>query len=240
VKKNTENQVLSQPWSLEASELLSLLGTSPSGITDQEAELRLRKYGSNTFHGKEKSRTVFLFLKQFVSPLIFLLVGAVILTAILAEWLNMVVIAFAVFLNVSLGFYHEYHAENTLKKLKTYIKDRARVIRKGREQEIDSSLLVPGDLIKLSYGARVPADTRILSANNLLMEEAILTGESTPVPKKENVLGVNTPVADRNNVAHAGTLVVEGYATGVVCATGDETEIGKIAGIVSKIKRLGN
>ena len=238
MKKNTKNQVLSQPWSLKASELFPLLETSSSGITDEEAELRLRKYGSNTFHDKEKSRAVFLFLKQFVSPLIFLLVGAVILTAILAEWLNMAVIAFAVLLNVSLGFYHEYHAENTLKKLKTYIKDRARVIREGREQEIDSSLLVPGDLIKLSYGARVPADARILSANNLLVEEAILTGESTPVPKKENVLGVNTLVADRNNIAHAGTLVVEGYATGVVCATGDETEIGKIAGIVSKIKRV--
>src|SRR3990167_4998934 len=215
--------MITQPWGQSATEVITQLGTTQNGITDKESGARLAKYGRNTFHNKEKINVISLFLKQFLSPLIFLLLGAGILTFILSEWIDTTVIVLALLLNVTLGFYHEYHAESTLDKLKTYIKDRARVIRGGQEQEIDSSLLVPGDLIKLSYRARVPADARILSANNLLVEEAILTGESTPVPKKENVLGVNTLVADRSNIAHAGTLVVEGYATGVVCATGDET-----------------
>ena len=170
-------QEIKQPWSLPSPEVLSLLDTSSAGITDKEAEKRLAVFGSNTFHDKEKTRSTRLFLKQFISPLIFLLIGAAILTGVLSEWLNMSVIGFAVLLNVILGFYHEYHAENTLKKLTTYIKDRAKVIRDGREQEIDSLLLVPGDLVKLSYGARIPADARIISANNFLVDEAILTGE---------------------------------------------------------------
>ena len=149
----------------------------------------------------------------------------------------MVVIALAVLINVALGFYHEYHAENTLDKLKTYIKDRARVIREGVEQEIDSLLLVPGDIIKLAYGSRVPADARILTENDFRVDEAILTGEAMPVEKTDEVLSFSTLVAEHKNIAHAGTLVVQGYATGVVYATGNITEIGKIADIVSATKR---
>ena len=138
-----------QPWVQSVAEVIGQLSTKEAGLEDKEAQTRLLKYGNNTFHNKEKASTISLFLKQFVSPLIFLLIGAAILTGVLAGWIDTAVIIFAVLLNVSLGFYHEYHAENTLEKLKTYIKDRARVIRDGREQEIDSSLLVPGDIIKL-------------------------------------------------------------------------------------------
>ena len=139
-----------QPWSLETEEVLTKLKTEHGGLTDKEAEERLEKYGSNSFHSKEKMSVVSIFLKQFISPLIFLLIGAGILTASLKEWIDTAGIAFAVLMNVTLGFFHEYHAENTLEKLTTYIKDRARVMRNGREQEVDSSLLVPGDIIKLS------------------------------------------------------------------------------------------
>jgi Ca2+-transporting ATPase len=230
-------QIPLQPWSLLPTDLNKVLNTSQKGITDKEAEARLLIYGSNTFHTKEKIKALPIFLKQFVSPLIFLLVGAAVLTGILHEWVNTAVISFAVLLNVLLGFYHEYHAENTLDKLTTYIKDRARVIRDGREEEIDSSLLVPGDLVKLSYGSRVPADARIVSLNNLRIDEAVLTGESIPIEKKEDIVSLKAEITERTNIAHAGTLVVQGYATALVYATGNTTEIGKIAGIVSRVDR---
>jgi Ca2+-transporting ATPase len=230
-------QTVKQPWALSESEVFEQLKTSAKGITSTFAEARLAEYGKNIFHGKGKTNPLVLFSKQFLSPLIFLLIGAATLTGILHEWLDMGVVLFAVVLNVALGFFHEYNAENTLDKLKTYIKDRARVIRNGVEEEIDSESVVVGDVIKLSYGARVPADARIISVNNFSVDEAILTGEALPVEKTEEVCKMGALVADRKNIAHAGTLVVQGYALAVVCATGDETEIGKIAGIVSKTNK---
>lgn len=230
-------QKIKQAWSLSLYEVFDLLKTSEKGITEKEAEDRISQYGKNVFHGKGKTNPILLFLKQFLSPLIFLLLGSVTLTAVLHEWLDMSVILFAVILNAVLGFFHEYNAENTLDKLKTYIKDRARVIRNGIEQEIDSELIVQGDVIKLSYGSRVPADARILSVNNFRVDEAILTGEALPVEKNEEVLNISALVAERKNIAHAGTLVVQGYAIAVVVATGNDTEIGQIAGIVSKTNK---
>lgn len=227
-----------QPWALNKEDALKILESSTLGISDATVTERVALYGTNTFYAKEKTGTLSLFFKQFISPLIFLLIIASILTAILGEWLNTGVILFATFLNVFLGFYHEYHAENTLDKLTTYIKDRARVVRNGVEQEIDSEALVPGDVIKLSYGSRISADARILTSNNFRVDEAILTGESLPVAKIDTELPVSALVAEKKNIAFAGTLVVEGYATAVVYAIGNNTEIGKIAGIVSKIDRV--
>lgn len=230
-------QKIAQLWAMTVDEAKADFNATEKGLTEDEAEKRLALYGSNTFHQREKKSPVALFLKQFLSPLIFLLLGAAFITGYLHEWVNTSVILFAVLLNVVLGFYHEYHAENTLDKLTSYIKDRTRVIREGREEEIDSTLVVPGDIIKLSYGSRVPADARILTVNNLRVDEAILTGESIPIEKNIDVVPMGAEVAERKNVAHAGTLVVEGYATALVYATGNNTEIGKIAGIVSKVER---
>ncbi len=226
-----------QPWSLSAQETIDLLQTSPEGLNEKEAKSRLLTYGSNVFHAKEKISIPGLFFKQFLSPLIFLLIAASVLTGILHEVVDTIVIAFAVIMNVCLGFYHEYHAENTLEKLTTYIKDRAKVIREGKEQELDSALLVPGDIIKLSYGTRVPADARIISENDFSVDEAILTGESLPVEKTNVSISISSLVSEQKNIAHAGTLVVQGYATAVVFSTGNDTEIGKIAGIVSTTTR---
>lgn len=232
-----QTQKIEQLWSMSTEESLVSLGSVEKGLTEAEVEKRLKFYGKNTFKKNEKKGPVALFFKQFLSPLIFLLLGAAIITGYLHEWTNTIVILFAVFLNVAIGFYQEYHAENTLAKLTTYIKDRTRVIREGREEEIDSSEIVPGDIIKLAYGSRVPADARIITVNNLRIDEAVLTGESIPIEKKIDVVPMGAEVAERKNIAHAGTLVVEGYATAIVYATGNYTEIGKIAGIVSKIER---
>ena len=236
--KNITEDIILQPWAISDAEIFNKLKTTQAGLAEEEAKARLIKYGDNTFHNKEKVNPVSLFFKQFLSPLIFLLLGAVVLTFILNEWVDAIVIAMAVLLNVLLGFYHEYHAENTLDKLTTYIKDRSRVIRNGREQEIDSALLVSGDIIKLSYGSRVPADARILTVNDFSVDEAILTGESMPVGKTSEQIALTALVAERKNIAHAGTLVVQGYATAVVYATSNKTEIGKIASIVSGTRRI--
>ncbi len=230
-------EIITQPWALRKEDAIEKLGSTPSGITDKEAAARISKFGQNAFRGKEKPSFFGLFLKQFLSPLIFLLIGAAVLTSTLHEGINTVLIVFAILVNIGLGFYHEYHAENTLDKLSSYIKDRARVIREGKEEEIDSLFLVPGDMIKLSYGARVPADARLVTSNNFYVDEAIITGESTPVGKSEREVSLGALVAERSSVAHAGSLVVEGYANAIVYATGNNTEIGKIAGIVSTTKR---
>ncbi len=224
-------------WALSETELFTELQTTANGITEAEAGERLKTEGRNTIAGHEKKGPISLFFAQFASPLIFILIGAGIITILLKEWVETVVIILAVLLNAVLGFLREYHAENTLARLSTYIKDRSRVIRDGREEEIDSELIVPGDILKLSYGTRVPADARVISVNGVRLDEAILTGESIPIEKTIDPLPVGTLVSERKNMVHAGTLVVDGFATAVVVSTGEKTEIGKIAGLVIGIDR---
>lgn len=231
------NKEMQTPWALNFEEAILALESQNEGLSEEEAQKRLAKYGKNVFENKKRDKAIKIFLKQFLSPLIFILLGAGALTGILKEWVDMSVILFAVFINVILGFYHEYNAENTLEKLTTYIKDRVRVLRDGKEEEIDSSLVVPGDIISLSYGSRVPADCRIISLNNFRTDEAVLTGESVPVLKHNEILALDKEIPERKNIAFAGTMVVEGYAKALVYATGNNTEIGKIAGIVSSIDK---
>lgn len=231
-------QNMIEPWALSKEEVFQILETSEAGLTDEDVQKRLKIHGNNVFQNNDKINPVSIFLKQFISPLIFLLIGAAILTSVLGEWVNTYVISFAILLNVFLGFYNEYNAEDTLSKLSTYIKDRSKVIRFGVEQEIDSSLIVTGDIVKLSYGSRIPTDAYIFEINDFRTDEAILTGESLPVIKSNNLSTLSAPVSERKNIAHAGTLVVGGYAKAVVYATGSNTEIGKIADIVAGTKRV--
>ncbi|MFA6325126.1 MAG: HAD-IC family P-type ATPase [Candidatus Paceibacterota bacterium] len=233
-----EKDIMQTPWFFSAEEVLSKLGTSIKGLSEEEANKRLDKYGNNDFRKKRDLSIPKLAIKQLISPLIFILIGAAILTGILQEWLNMTVIISAILINAGLGLYREYQAENTLEKLETYIKDRSRIIRDGNEQELESSLLVPGDIIKLSYGSRVPADARLISINNLKIDEAILTGESVPETKLSEIITESTMMADRTNMVYAGTLVVEGFATAVIVETGSKTEIGKIASMVSSTNKV--
>jgi len=225
------------PWFLSSEEVLHKLKTSTEGLSKEEAEKRLKTFGNNNFRKKDILSVPKLAIKQLLSPLIFILIGAAFLTSVLNEWVNTIVIISAILINAGLGLYREYQAENTLSKLGTYIKDRSRVIRNKNEQEIESSLLVPGDIIKLSYGSRVPADARIIEVNNFKVDEAILTGEAIPETKITEIIKKSSLVADRINMVYAGTLVIEGFATAVVVNTGVNTEIGKIASLVSGIDR---
>ena len=225
------------PWFLSNEEVLNNLETSTLGISEEEAENRLKIFGSNKFKNQKTISITKLAIRQLMSPLIFILIGAAILTSILQEWVNTAVIVGAVLINVGLGLYREYQAENTLEKLVTYIKERSRVIRDGKEKEIDSHLLVPGDIIKLSYGSRVPADARIISVNGFKVDEAILTGESIPVTKMSETIKESSLMADRINMVYAGTLVVEGFSVAVITETGLNTELGKIADLVANTDR---
>ncbi|MCU0660401.1 MAG: HAD-IC family P-type ATPase [Candidatus Pacebacteria bacterium] len=235
--KENNRVVIDHPWAKTTEEVLVVLGSAMTGLSEEVAMKRYSLYGKNAFANKE-SKSVFAILgAQFTSPLIFILIAAAIVTGILGEWIEVGVIAFAVLVNASLGFYREYHAEHTLEKLATFIKDRTRVVRDGIEIEIDSELVVPGDIVRLSYGSRVPADMRIIRAFSIKLDESILTGESVPVAKTETPVPVTAIVAERINMVHAGTLVVDGSALAVVVATGNRTEIGKIASLVSNTRR---
>lgn len=226
------------PWFSDQALLEHALKTSHHGLSEHDAQDRLAKNGFNEIDHEHKATVIQIALDQFTSPLIFILVGASILTGFLREWIDMVVIIVAILINTGLGFYQEYQAENTLATLTTYIKNRTRVIRDGREYEIDAKELVVGDIIVVGYGNRIPADARIIESTNLKVDEAVLTGESQAVTKNIGIVSESALVAERTNMVHAGTLVVEGFGKAIVTATGRGTEIGKIASLVAETKRV--
>lgn len=222
-------------WSLSTPDLVTSLETNPEiGLTSEEAATRLKHFGPNNIETGKKRSAAHIFLKQFASPLIALLCIAVVITGFLGEWIDMSVIAFAVIVNAALGFVQEFKAEKAIADLKSYITHRTRVIRDGREQEIDPSKLVPGDLLHITGGARITADARIIKEISFTSDEAILTGESLPVEKESDPLPETTSLPDRINMVFAGTLNINGSAYAIVTSTGYQTEIGKLAKLVAE------
>ena len=222
------------PWSDPASDITDALGvTLESGLSDEAARSRLHEHGENVFEAKDERGALSIFLQQFANPLILLLCLAVVFTAALGEWLDTSIIAFAVIINAVLGFVQEYKAERAISDLRSYITHRTRVIRNGREIEIDPHLIVPGDLLHITGGSRITADARLLKEIDFTADEAILTGESLPVEKTTAPLPETTPLPERTNMIFAGTLGINGSAYAVVTATGDDTEVGKLARLVS-------
>lgn len=195
-----------------------------SGLTSQEANFRLKRFGYNQLEEKKEYSSLKIFISQFRSPLIYILVFAGIVTLFLKEITDSVVIFLAVILNTILGFYQEHKAQKSLSALKKLLAPQAKVIRDKEQKIIDARLLVPGDLVILTLGDRVPADGILIEANDISLNEAILTGESIPVTKKikENVF--------------MGTTVVTGIGKMLVEKTGDKTEIGKIGKQVRKVE----
>jgi Ca2+-transporting ATPase len=226
---------LTSPWSDSIDETAHTLTSSiKDGLTNEEAKERLKQCGQNIFEAtKVKSPTTIL-LNQFVSPLIIILCVAVVITATLQEWIDTVVIAFAVLVNAVLGFVQEYKAEQAISDLRSYITHRTRIIRNGEEIEVDPRYIVPGDILHLTSGARITADARIIKEINFTVDESILTGESLPVEKTTEPLSETTLLAERTNLVHAGTLCINGSAYAMVTATGFDTEIGKLARLVDE------
>ncbi len=209
--------------------VLKELDTSLSGLTESQAKDRLRLYGFNELEEEEESK-LRVFLRQFASPLVVILLVAGFLSLLLGELKDATVIYGLVLVNGLLGFYQEIRALTSIRALKSITALKTRVLRDKDEKEIDVRFLVPGDIILLSEGDVVPADIRLVESVALQVDEAILTGESFPVGKMASVvLQEDAPIFERINCLYKGTTVVKGRAVGVVFATGRSTEIGRIA-----------
>lgn len=220
-----------------ADAVLKTLDTSETGLSSGEAENRLEKYGKNELKEEEKTSAVKLFLSQFKSFLILILIVAALVSAFLGELVDALVILFTVFLAGVLGFVQEYRAEESIKLLKSLTSPEALVVRDGKEVKVPSSLLVPGDILILQAGDRIPADARLLEAQSLKIDESSLTGESVPVEKSIKILLPETPQPDRKNMAYTGTSVTYGRGKAVITATGMSTAFGKLAGLLGEIER---
>ncbi|MCS7137039.1 MAG: cation-translocating P-type ATPase [Candidatus Caldarchaeum sp.] len=211
-------------------EVISLLNTDrEKGLSSEEALNRLSRYGPNMLEPVPKPSALRIFLKQFANILVGLLIVALVISGFLGEVVDSVVIGVIVFFVAVVGFLQEYRAEKTLETLKKMLTPTTSVVRDGVEKEVPVKEVVPGDVVLLSAGSRVPADLRLIEAVNLQVDEAPLTGESTPVAKTTDPLPANTAMGDRVNMAYAGTTVTYGRGKGVVVATGRNTEFGKIA-----------
>lgn len=224
-------------YRLDVSEIFSRLESSEKGIGSADAEKRLEKYGPNkVVEGKGVTKLEIL-LDQFKNPLIYILIVAGIVTILLEEYVDAGVIIFVVLMNAVVGFFQEYKAEESAKALKKMLALKATVVRDGRQVEIDRHLLVPGDIVILSPGSKVPADLRLFKVVELSIDESVLTGESLPVEKTAVRIDEEDLVtSDQKNMAFLGTNVVSGRGLGVVVETGSNTVMGGIARDVGSVK----
>ncbi len=221
-------------WALGVEEVIRSLKTDPEmGLSEEEAKRRLEKYGKNTLEKKRSISTWKILLNQFASPLILILLVAAIIALLVGETTDAILIISLLLLNGVIGFFQEYKAEKTMEKLRGLLKSKSKVVREGRIEVIDPEDLVPGDIIILEEGDVVPADARLIRAENLLVDESILTGESFPVEKDPSWVGEGS-VFERKNVVYEGTKVLRGRAVAVVYATGKSTELGRIAATLGR------
>ncbi|GAF84424.1 unnamed protein product, partial [marine sediment metagenome] len=229
-------------WHAEDIEtVLESLSSNRSGISGEEAKERLERYGPNELREEKKITPLEIFLSQFKSVLVLILMISAVFSAYIAiqkgeAMTDTYVILFIVIMNAILGFVQEYRAEQAVEALKKMVSLHVLVLRDGKEQSIDSKDLVPGDIILLEAGSRVPADSRLIEAPNLQVDEAALTGESTPVTKRLDALEKDVGIGDRKNMVFMGTVVTGGRAVAVVTETGMSTEFGKIAGMVQAVE----
>jgi len=217
-------------YQISSKEIYQKLNTSEKGLTTEEAQKRLKQYGANRLTEEEKINRLKIFLHQFASPLIYILIIAGVVTILLKEYIDASVIFAAVIINAIIGYFQEYKAEQSVRALKRMLVPKAKVLRDGVERDINSEELVPGDIVLLYSGIRVPADIRLIHTVELKIDESILTGESLPVEKHHHVIKEeNLTHGDQKNMAFMGTIVVSGRAKGVVVETGMNTVFGKIA-----------
>jgi calcium-translocating P-type ATPase len=217
---------------------LTELQSSPDGLSTEEAARRLDHYGPNALPVAAVRGPLRRFLAQFNNVLIFVLLGAAMVTASMAHWVDTGVILAVVIANAVIGFIQEGKAEAALAAIRNMLAPRAAVLRGGMRQTIDGVELVPGDIVLLEAGDKVPADLRLLEVRGLSAQEAILTGESVPVGKTVDPVAPDVPLGDRRSMAYSGTLVTQGAARGLVVATGAATEIGRIGGLLAEVEQL--
>lgn len=214
----------------DSSDVLKGLGTSELGLSSVEISRRLNKHGPNRLGEEDRIGILRLLAGQFTSPLIYILILGASVTTLLKEYVDSAVILIVVILNAAIGFFQEYRAEKSVRALKKLLVPKARVVRNGEEHEIDSADLVPGDIVLLASGVKVPADIRLMKALELKTDESMLTGESLPVQKSvAPIAEPDLPPGDQLNMTFLGTVVVNGRGRGVVVATGPRSVLGSIA-----------
>ena len=230
----TEPGILPKPWhTLPIDEVLKDFSSTEAGLSESEVALQIERYGKNTLPARRPPGPVWIFLVQFKSPLIFVLLIAAFISAGIGDFKDAAFIFLVLLINAVIGAFQEYRAEQGALALQSILHGSARVVRSGKERTIVSDDVVPGDIVHLDAGSHVPADLRILHTAGLTIDESLLTGESVAVEKRVGIHELTTPLAERKNMAFAGTTVMTGIAVGVVTATGSGTEVGKIAHTVS-------
>lgn len=217
---------------------LEKLSSAASGLTRDEAAARLAAFGPNRLPEGKKTHPIRALVRQFHDILIYVLLASAVTTALLGHWVDTGVIMAVVIINAVIGYIQEGKAEQAMNAIRQMLAPRANLIRNGERITIDGDLVVPGDIVLLEAGDKVPADLRLLSAHSASAQEAILTGESVPVQKQHLEVAPDAPLGDRTCMAYSGTLVTSGQCQGVVVATGSQTEIGRISGLLSQVEPL--
>jgi magnesium-transporting ATPase (P-type) len=224
--------------SLFIEEVLQKLSSAREGLSSQEARNRLDSYGPNRLPPPPRRSPFKRFFMQFHDVLIYVLLGAAAITALMADWVDAGVIFGVVFINAVIGFVQEGKAEEAVAAIRSLLTHEAMALRDGHKMTIKVEDIVPGDVIFLQSGDKVPADLRLFQVKNLSIEEAALTGESVPVNKLSEPAAADAALGDRSSMAFSGTLVIHGQGTGIVVATGGATELGKISAMLAEIQPL--
>ena len=229
---------LTHPHAATAADCLADLAATPDGLSAPEAARRLAEHGPNRLPPVQSRGPVVRFLRQFHNVLIYVLIGAALVTGALQHWVDTGVILAVVLANPVNGFIQEGKADAAMDAIRNMLAPKAAVLRDGLRVSVDGADLVPGDIVLLEAGDKVPADLRVIEARGLAAQEAILTGESVPVEKGQTPVAANAALGDRRSMLWSGTLVTQGTARGLVVATGQATEIGRIGGLLAGVEQL--
>lgn len=216
-------------WNRTPENLLSSLNSTERGLTQQEVEYRLKQYGVNALQERKQATALFLFLSQFKSPLVLILIFAAIISIIVGEWTDASIVLAVVLGSTILGFVQEYNASNAVEKLRKQVTIKSNVLRDGQSKLLPSEQIVPGDIVLLSAGSLIPADGVVLSARDFFVNQAVLTGEAFPVEKKAENVPAKASLAERTNCVFMGTSVGSGTAQVLIVQTGKATMFGQIA-----------
>ena len=224
--------------SLDGDQVGKRLASPEQGLSAPEVETRRQRYGANRLPEARARGPLWRFLAQFHNLLIYLLLVAAVITALLQHWVDAGVIIAVVVINAVIGFIQEGKAEQALNAIRNMLSPHAMVLRDGQRHSVPAEELVPGDRVLLQSGDKVPADLRLVQTRNLQIQEAILTGESMPVEKQTPSVSADAALGDRRGMAYSGTLVITGQASAIVVAIGADTEIGRISALLAGVETV--